>query len=555
MIKKLDSKLFYKILNEELSGLISEEGEGLEFSQSGNNGINPSIKEQLVKYTEKLEPEAEAAADRQIQKCLRTGVPSIDYNFFDKNRISFYYITDYLAIAAKQEMATESGNLNARNALMTIFQPYSREQKIDSSKGGVNKMSAFYNKMGHFSSVQADRNKKNISIGSNSDDVDNFVTAFYKIFDKVINYFDPNKGKFNDVLSHFLSNRNKDAWRANQRVVKGERVKKHYSLDDKLSGDEDSDTIGSKIDSGVESDQFSTTRKIDQDYIKKLTNTILDIFDRVIKNKKRKEGEGSVDYQIFRMLVYDNMTTNEIAKKLNIQPGTIRTKISRLEDFLNNYIPEIEAAISSIMGRKFEFPNVGGKKILHIPSLRDEWEKKRENRRNSGEEGVDSEENPVTKWKKRAKGSNIGIADVMPEEVRIVAEMFINNNPEEYYEYKLKEAKEIKNKIESLNCLYEKFERAFSLLNEGSEVDTLDMFTHVKSFVEESIKVIHALYGEIHNIENVAYEISGEYKNIADDISQVVDPIIEQLELWPHKLQAMLGRIRMSYNPQRAHGL
>jgi len=525
MIKKLDSKLFYKILNEELSGLISEEGEGLEFSQSGNNGINPSIKEQLVKYTEKLEPEAEAAADRQIQKCLRTGVPSIDYNFFDKNRYAFLYITDYLAYVAKEDAVVEGGGSKARNALMIIFQPYSSEQKIDSSMGGVNKMSAFYSKMKSFASNQLDRNEKNISLGSNSDDVDNFVEAFYNVFDECIKKFNVSSGSFNSLLSHTLNRAIIDLWRKKFYMVGGQRVKKQDSLDDKFSDDQDSETFGSKIANDVSSDQYSVEKKHDKEWVNKVWGFINSAIEKVLsKNPNYLE--------IYKMYSLQNMDLEEMAKKLGIAYNNLRIAKMRAEDLVLPYIPKIEDSASKLAGQKVTIPLIKGKgsdkQRFVFPRI-------------GGKKGL--EEMFIIK-------DNCIILELSQfyNESEVLSE-------EEFYKQNIVDAFDVKEKLEKLEEFYNKIYKSLLNLNEGSEVDTLDMFTHVKSFVEEATKIIHALYGEIHNIENVAYEISGEYKNIADDISQVVDPIIEQLELWPNKLQAMLGRIRMSYNPQRAYGL
>lgn len=521
MIKKLDSKLFYKILNEELSGLMSEEGDGMEFSQSGNNGVNPTIKEQLIKYTEKLEPEAEAAADQEIKFCSKYGKSNLDYKFYQKNKISFLYITDSLALMAKE------GNDKSRNALMDIFSPYSKEQSLEFDKNQVTKMSAFYYEIKNiFMQNQSSRNTKDIQMGTNFDDVDMFLDSFIDSFDKCISNFSPENGSFNSLLSFAVSNKIIDKWRKKFYMIGGQRVKKQDSLDDKLSSDDqDSDTIGSKVANDLSSDQYSVEKKHDKEWVNKVWGFINSAIEKVLsKNPNYLE--------IYKMYSLQNMDLEEMANKLGIAYNNLRIAKMRAEDLVLPYISKIEDSASKLAGQKVTIPLIKGKgsdkQRFVFPRI-------------GGKKGL--EELFVIK-------DNCIILELNQfyNESEILSE-------EDFYKQNIVDAFDVKEKLEKLEEFYNKIYKSLLKINEGSEVDTIDMFTHVKAFVEEATKIIYALYGEIHKIENVAYEISGEYKNIAEDISQVIDPIIEQLELWPHKLQAMLGRIRISYNPTSAYGL
>ena len=118
---------------------------------------------------------------------------------------------------------------------------------------------------------------------------------------------------------------------------------------------------------------------------------------------------------------------------------------------------------------------------------------------------------------------------------------------------------ESENKIKFITKIYNQFNEINTMLNEDYDgnynVDVVDLFEQVKQFVEESNRIISALYDEVHKLDNVAYSVQGEYPSISETISSSISPIVEKLEEWPNKLNFMLRSVRQKYNPTNAYGL
>ncbi len=92
-------------------------------------------------------------------------------------------------------------------------------------------------------------------------------------------------------------------------------------------------------------------------------------------------------------------------------------------------------------------------------------------------------------------------------------------------------------------------------LNEGNEVATLNLFEHIKEFVENATRALIELKEDLKSIHNIAYEIMDTHPKIAEDIESTIQPMISSMLHFPIKLKGLLGRIDGSYNPLGAFGL
>ncbi len=119
---------------------------------------------------------------------------------------------------------------------------------------------------------------------------------------------------------------------------------------------------------------------------------------------------------------------------------------------------------------------------------------------------------------------------------------------------------EAKLKFSQIENAYNKFNAVSNeigkiYLNEGNEVATLNLFEHIKEFVENATRALIELKEDLKSIHNIAYEIMDTHPKIAEDIESTIQPMISSMLHFPIKLKGLLGRIDGSYNPLGAFGL
>jgi DNA-directed RNA polymerase specialized sigma24 family protein/preprotein translocase subunit Sss1 len=329
-----------------------------------------------------------------------------------------------------------------------------------------------------------------------------------------------------------------DIWRKqNTYVNKGEKIiKKTDSLDQPLGSDDmDSGTLGDTISS----DELSTDRLLEKNRARKIWNAINEFIKRAINfnfpdNPKYE--------QIYEMYTLHDMDIEEIAKALDLESGNIRIMKMRAEDAVQPFISD--GTLSQFVMQ------ATGEKIKDIPFIKGKGSSKMRfvfpRVKDSLKEGAEKVFSNILILKEN---------EFVFDSTSFYKE---SENPDwiEYSQFILNESE---NKISFITKIYNQFNEINTMLNEDYDgnynVDVVDLFEQVKQFVEESNRIISALYDEVHKLDNVAYSVQGEYPSISETISSSISPIVEKLEEWPNKLNFMLRSVRQKYNPTNAYGL
>jgi len=551
MDKKTKARLL-EIFNEELANIMQEAEPSIGISDYA------TLSQQTLKSANKLSPDVKVNMDNEINYALRRGSTTIDYNLYKKNKDAFNYFTDALATIVKQG---RENNENAKRALMEVFSPFSKqgfftkdgkgEYKKDGIKmstyySSVNRMAAnhvenqFARNYGELSKKDNPYKFKNNTYFENSESADIILDSFYNGFDKAIVKYNPEQGHFHNFLTFAIANARIDRWRKeNQYIEKGEiknKGKVTNSLDNPLDNDDlDSGTLGDTITSP----DTSTDRMMEKNRAKKIWNAI----DTFIKRAINFEYPKNPDYEkVYDMYTNHDMDLKEIADALGINEGNVRIMKMRAEDSVKDFIEDGTMAqfVSQVTGEQIKnIPFVQGKgsdKMRFVfPRVKD-----------SLKEGIENQ------------FSNI--ITLLEGEFIFDTTSFYNEseNPDwiEYANFVLQES-EIK--FTNMSKIYDTLNNSISTLNEAYDgnynIDVMDLFQQVKGFVEESHRIIRALYDEIYKLENVAYSVRREYPLVTGEIDKVTKPIIEKLEEWPSKLSFMLKLVRQKYNPDATFGI
>lgn len=537
-MKNLTKENLLKILKEEIDNIIFEDDVNSEVSFVKDYS---NLSQSLLDYSSKLDPAIKNEMDYEISSALKRGNTAIDYNLYSKDPKAFVYFTDALATIIKNKL---EGSENAEGALMMVFSPFSKQSSTTkNSKGELEvskqKMSDFFLRVNRFAASHIDLNGKDAIYFVNDMNTDNLLDAFYKGFDNAIKYFNPElKKSFNSLLSTAIANAKIDIWRKqNTYVNKGKKIiKKTDSLDQPLDSDDmDSGTLGDTISS----DELSTDRLLEKNRARKIWNAINEFIKRAINfnfpdNPKYE--------QIYEMYTLHDMDIEEIAKALDLKSGNIRIMKMRAEDAVQPFISD--GTLSQFVMQ------ATGEKIKDIPFIKGKGSSKMR--------FVFPRVKDFLKEGAEKVFSNILI--LKENEFVFDSTSFYkeSENPDwiEYSQFILNESE---NKISFITKIYNQFNEINTMLNEDYDgnynVDVVDLFEQVKQFVEESNRIISALYDEVHKLDNVAYSVQGEYPSISETISSSISPIVEKLEEWPNKLNFMLRSVRQKYNPTNAYGL
>lgn len=537
-MKNLTKENLLKILKEEIDNIIFEDDVNSEVSFVKDYS---NLSQSLLDYSSKLDPAIKNEMDYEISSALKRGNTAIDYNLYSKDSKAFVYFTDALATIIKNEL---EGSENAKRALMMVFSPFSkRSSTTKNSKGepevSKQKMSDFFLRVNRFAASHIDLKGEDAIYFVNDMNTDNLLDAFYKGFDNAIKYFNPElKKSFNSLLSIAIANAKIDIWRKqNTYVNKGEKIiKKTDSLDQPLDSDDmDSGTLGDTISS----DELSTDRLLEKNRARKIWNAINEFIKRAINfnfpdNPKYE--------QIYEMYTLHDMDIEEIAKALDLESGNIRIMKMRAEDAVQPFISD--GTLSQFVMQ------ATGEKIKDIPFIKGKGSSKMRfvfpRVKDSLKEGAEKVFSNILILKEN---------EFVFDSTSFYKE---SENPDwiEYSQFILNESE---NKISFITKIYNQFNEINTMLNEDYDgnynVDVVDLFEQVKQFVEESNRIISALYDEVHKLDNVAYSVQGEYPSISETISSSISPIVEKLEEWPNKLNFMLRSVRQKYNPTNAYGL
>lgn len=535
MNQEIKSKLL-QILNEELSNIMQE----AEPSSLGKTDY-ATLSDSLAETASKLDAETKDYIDGEIDYALNIGNTSIDYNYYTKNPVGFTYFTDALATIVKQGGENSE---NAKKALMTVFSPYSKQSstKLTASgerEVGKQKMSDFFVRINRFAANHIDLKGQDALYFINDMNTDNLLDAFYKGFENAIKFFNPEfKKSFNSLISTAIANAKIDIWRKqNQYTSGGQKVMKQTtSLDKPLDADDtDAGTLGDTI----ASNDTGTERMMDKNRAKKIWRAI----DTFIKRAINFSYPDNPKYeQVYDMYTNHDMDLEEIAKALDVENGTVRIMKMRAEDSVKDFIED---------GTLAQFVmQTTGEKIKDIPFVQGKGSSK------------------MRFVFPRVKDSLKENINNIFENIIVLGEGEFSLNTTSFYkeeelpdwiEYSNLVLQESNQKLKLISKIYNQFNEVTKTLNEAYDgnynIDVMDLFEQVKGFVEESRRIITALYNEVYKLENVAFSVHKEYPGVAQEINNTVKPIIEKLEEWPNKLSFMLQYVRNKYNPKNAFGI
>ncbi len=535
-MKKLTKEKLFQLLTEDINNVIFEDDETT-FLQKNYETLSSTLKE----YIKNLTPEDKKNMDFFINSAIRRGNTDITYNFYQKNPKAFNYFVDTLATIVKNNL---SGAENAKQSLFHVFSPFSKQ-----SSGGEIQMSDFFRRVSRFATNQIQGSKSSDFTHFISDDnKDNLIDAIYSGFEKALKYFNPELGtSFNSLISTAVSNYYIDLWRKqNQFQIDGEKfVKQTDSMDSPIGDDEESGNLGDTMCSP----EMGTERTLEKRENTRIWNAISSFIKHVLR-KSKNENLVKV-YELYTEGDYD---LEEIANALGTTNGNIRQLKMRAEDMIKPYIQDgtmanfVYKATGAEIGK---IPFVIGKKSdmerFVFPRMSNEKAKKKK-------------DNKIA-----AEGLEFNIDNIIKEENgKYIVDFTSFYNPEHYEninyaEYTKMVVNEGFDKLRKLNITYHKIEKLINTINEAYNgnynIDSLDLFDNVKSYVSESIKIIDVFYEEILKLDRVAYDIQGEYPLMSEEMAKTIIPINKELEKWPNQLKFMLEYIRRKYNAKNAFGI
>ncbi len=116
-------------------------------------------------------------------------------------------------------------------------------------------------------------------------------------------------------------------------------------------------------------------------------------------------------------------------------------------------------------------------------------------------------------------------------------------------------AETTKERFEKIVNTYEAFDKIINNnLHEGFEVDTLNLYDHLKSFVENATLALREISTDLHEMFNIAGEIHAEFPDISKDIETTASTMINTLFDYPNQLKSLLQRVGSKYNARRTNG-
>lgn len=509
-IQKLTLDKFQSILQEEFESIFKEDNEQTTF----DNNVQ----------TINLDPVIKSKMDEEIKNCLLRGTTKIDYNLYKNDAKAFEYFTNTLASIVVRGNNTESEKANAKRALMEVFSPYGRGRNANDERGAEKiPISKYFSSVMRFSKGEIGANNSIYFV--NDMNTDNMISAFIDAFEATINKFNPDLGKsFHSLLTKSISRFLINTWaKQNRYQVNGEKViKKTDSLDAPIDPDDsDAGTVGDTVPTDM-----STDRQLEKNRAKKLWGAINTFIKRALSKNS--------DYvKIYDLYTNEDLDLEEIAEMIGQSYNNVRVMKMRAEDKIYEFIKNgaLQKFVQQTTGEKINIPFVTGKGTskerfifprLKTADLKESYE---------------------------FISLNEGIFVLNLNEFNNEKELVSYDEVAEYI------INEVKKEINSIDKAYNSLISATSMINEGMDVDTADLYVTIKSFVEKVSEKCRELGEDLHEIYAIADGIGREYPKIAELLEQNISPIIEALYSYPNKLIMMADKVRLLYNPKRAFGI
>ncbi len=492
----------------------------------------------------KLSPEDAADGDQDIQKGITRGNAGISYSLRLREPELFDYITNSLVV--KFQSAPPEQKEKIREAIFRIFQL--------NSESGRGEKSAYFTNLKYYISQTASFNKDD---KKSSEYEDWITTALYDKLDKAMKTFQPAAGSFATYLSKLVKNRVTDLYRSeyNTQLEKGsndanydpitgddyydrdlnntQRAKpisysgkqrrSFVSLDKPLGDEEGSQTVADTIADEQPGDITTKTRINLLKFLDDFLVNVLVSPRKVLIFKSAMQGKKDVETGR-AMLNAEGISDSEIEanpEMLKKAHQTVRTNKSRIRD-------EVEKSIDDGRFEKFFFEKTGNS----FPNINKEMLRKYLLK---GDKGIQEAFESIKQMLLREDVS----FDSLNDYYLISIDDFIN---------------ESKESIDQIKKVYSIIHQSYNLLNEGDQVATADLFHEIKMFVDATIGRIKELNLDMHEMYRITDSIGLDYPQISQILAGTIEPMMNDIMALIPKLNTMLTRVRISYNP-KPHGV
>lgn len=501
-----------KLTQERLKELITERIKQLdeidiENSEGGNIESAPLVdngETKLDKLFAKIPDEEKDFVLEEIEKAERTGRSIITFNWASSRnkRDLFKYFTSVLANKFKQN--PEEGT-NVRNALMSAFSPYQ-----------ANSFSMFYQNMYQMlkSYLTSFKDKEELS--------DMLLSSMYEGIDKALEAYNSSTGDFINLLVSTIKNLFIDKWRKEKEFTSGgEKMQRHIgSLDAPIGhDDDDTETLGDKLTG----DNMGTEDEMNRSVGKKIWRPFIKAIKDLLKGNKERESildifvrEGvtkiSDVYEKMKEIGFYTEIEDPAAAAMNI-----RTNIDRMQKLI---------AIKMSNGYFSEYIKNNTKTFVNFLKLYQRLPKTK-----SGDVYFPLE---AARYDNFTEYVPAVIAEMKQSDI---ANLLAESNQERL------------NNINELATFFESIVNNNEMLNEGYEVDTIDLKDKVKSFIKNSSVAIEEIKSDLTQIEVMCSEIKFDYPNMSTEIRKIVDGMNEIVYSLPNRLSAIMKLVATYYRP------
>ncbi len=461
-------------------------------------------------YT-KLPDEQKQIADQLVNKAISTGRSGLTHETAKNKKIFplFNYFTTKLASLYKTD--TEHKD-NIRNALMSSFLTHDIKGNTTSYfnliRQGINGMTTGAAAMAH-------------------DDTDIIMDALISAFDRALSFFNPNKtATFSSVL---LQTSIHNA--VNIRNSKANKIPtRSSSIDAQMGSDEEGgETFADRLAAGGDAELgYSAPHAMTRDDQREEAKIKFQAIDTAIRDVLSMAR--SKEYLTVYEMIMDGIGPKEMAAKLGKSVAMIDQLKTNMSLVLGKNAEKIENYIKNKTGYQVKLPVVtskSGEPKFMLPTLKEALE--------------------------------IIDAQLLNENGVINFDTTHLYNPaEDLTEKEIVEKllSEIEVRFNKMNNIHSKMSVMVKQLNEGSEVDVLDLFDHVKQYVDNCLVALSELHEDLNYLTyGIGDTIGREYPDIRVAIEKTTSPIIDAIQLYPGQLKTMLHQVRIKYNPTRSYGI
>lgn len=577
LTKELFSKLIREAIGDEFANLASQSGEGEMPDFNSSTEQSASIDEVIASLPDRvrlklngLDESNRIKVKSALKKALDTGRSVYDYNLYTTNKYAFHFFTDALAVLFKMTDGQEKENI--RNALFEMFSPYPKNRDTSVQDGRI-KLSNFGLRLKMMLGSTDTGEDSSTSIE------ENIIQAIYDSIDTALEKYDINQS-FNSFLSNIIKYRLIDIWRKQNIYQKdGEKhVRQFSSLDANIDDDPDSGTAGdmlTKPDMGHEAGTAERlAKRIYPVFIKFIGDYIE--HDSVLESMVKNPVNHVVYNELYHSAKHNTSVSNEeLIQHIMDETGKQLTpeEVLEIKNKVGNSM--ISAAAkrmifdSIVSGGNESGEELSAKEIVANISQEIGFEMSNTDMAVYKKRLVDTitdliKSGAVDAHIQKVTGDRTALKHLVKGIFPLEAcryEFFLRHIATHLNEMKkirdgILTLKEASIKLKKIDQLCSSFETTFSLLNEGNETQAPELYSYLKGFIDECLRIVNALQIEFGNVHRIVAEIRQDYPDLSNELSKQIEPLVANFFDIPEKLKNVVrtfkrvntGGIQKPYN-------